>query len=141
MQSLDSLVALFVHSLPSQAQVLGRPFTTLLNGLLTTREPKFDATDSAKFWSTTGSTFASNSSISSERGPLCFENYEIDSMTGFVPCSPPVTQLPCAFARWEQALASASRCLSLADDDSPHAAQRRQSSLQWRTDLQNVRHH
>jgi hypothetical protein len=65
-------------------------------------------------------------------------SYEIDSVTGFVPCSPPVTSLPPAFARWEQALANATHAVSLADDDSPHASAKRISSHQWRESIANV---
>jgi hypothetical protein len=61
--------------------------------------------------------------------------FEIDSRTGFVPWSPPVTSLPFAFARWEQALAAATREVSLADLDHE---QSRLSSRKWRESLAEV---
>ncbi|PVF92736.1 IDO-domain-containing protein [Serendipita vermifera] len=73
-----------------------------------------------------------------ESKALWSTSYEIDSVTGFVPCSPPVTSLPPAFARWEQALASATHAVSLADDDSPHASAKRLSSRQWRESIANA---
>ena len=61
--------------------------------------------------------------------------FEIDSRTGFVPWSPPVTSLPLAFARWEQALATAANQVSLADLDH---SQSRLSSQTWRESLAKV---
>jgi hypothetical protein len=61
--------------------------------------------------------------------------FEIDSRTGFVPWSPPVTSLPFAFGRWEQALATATREVSLADLDH---LQSRLSSQKWRESLAEV---
>lgn len=61
--------------------------------------------------------------------------FEIDSRTGFVPWSPPVTSLPFAFGRWEQALAAATREVSLADLDN---VQSRLSSQKWRESLAEV---
>ena len=76
-------------------------------------------------------------------------DYEIDGRTGFVPCSAAVTQedsgqdgngndrknrLPAAYARWEDALASAPDELALADadDDSVRARRFRASGREWR---------
>jgi Indoleamine 2,3-dioxygenase len=61
--------------------------------------------------------------------------FEIDSRTGFVPWSPPVTSLPFAFGRWEQALATATHQVSLADLDHE---QSRLSSQKWRESLAEV---
>jgi hypothetical protein len=63
--------------------------------------------------------------------------FEIDSRTGFVPWSPPVTSLPLVFARWEQALATATSEVSLADLDLDHE-QSRLSSQKWRESLAEV---
>ncbi|KAG8868787.1 hypothetical protein FRC20_002785 [Serendipita sp. 405] len=67
-------------------------------------------------------------------GLLADGHYEIDSRTGFVPCSVPVTSLPAAFGPWESALAVAPLQLALADadDDSPLARTKRLSGQQWR---------
>jgi len=61
--------------------------------------------------------------------------FEIDSRTGFVPWSPPVTSLPLAFARWEHALATAPNQVSLANLDLPKS---RISSQTWRESLAKV---
>lgn len=66
---------------------------------------------------------------------LWARKFEIDSRTGFVPWSPPVTSLPLVFARWEQALAIATREVSLADLDQ---TERRLSSQKWRESLAKV---
>ncbi|CAG8585671.1 2682_t:CDS:2 [Acaulospora colombiana] len=125
-----------------------RPFSPFLYG----------SEDGQKFWSpekiTEKSTNASAATTTPEtmtrmkcpkaaRGipeskALWSTSYEIDSVTGFVPCSPPVTSLPPAFARWEQALANATHAVSLAEDDSPHASAKRLSSRLWREDIANA---
>ncbi|KAG8817290.1 hypothetical protein FRC17_011298 [Serendipita sp. 399] len=67
-------------------------------------------------------------------GLLADGHYEIDSRTGFVPCSVPVTSLPAPFGPWESALAIAPTQLALADadDDSQLARAKRLSGQQWR---------
>jgi hypothetical protein len=65
-------------------------------------------------------------------------NYEIDSLTGFVPSLPPVTKLPNAFALWERALTTAPNVLALGDDESPLAVEKREAGRHWRELLDNV---
>lgn len=73
--------------------------------------------------------------------PFKFARYDVDDVTGFLPNDAalgPVTRLPPAYARWEQALAGANQALSLGEDNSPPAVSRRESARQWRWAFQSV---
>lgn len=110
------------------------PLSSLLHKLQSLLLGSWSTHCSSSYYSHTVST----PKAKAPNGQFEFERFEIDSITGFVPCYPPVTFLPSQFARWEQALSLASKQLALADDDSPQAIAKRASGSQWRESIRQV---
>jgi indoleamine 2,3-dioxygenase len=70
-----------------------------------------------------------------ERRSLC--DFDVDPHTGFFPPKP-LARLPSSFDLWENALASASGCLCLGDDDSEEATLKHKYGQKWRDDVDSV---
>jgi len=65
-------------------------------------------------------------------------SFDIDARTGFFPPRP-LPRLPPGYAIWEAALRDANGNLSLGEDESEDALEKRPFGDQWRTDIASVR--
>lgn len=67
-------------------------------------------------------------------------DYDVHPTTGFFP-SQPLQKLPSPFSLWEAALEGAQGAVSLGDDESDEALEKRQSGETWRSQVRSVSRH
>jgi len=65
-------------------------------------------------------------------------SFDINPRTGFFPPRP-LPRLPCAYTIWEAALRDANGNLSLGEDESEDALEKRPFGHQWRANIASVR--
>ena len=65
-------------------------------------------------------------------------SFDIDPHTGFFPPRP-LPRLPSTYTLWEHALSNANGNLSLGEDESEDAIEKRPFGHQWRADIVSVR--